>query len=61
MDGPQPLASNGVPYRFDRFSVAGRLTNFGGLFEDQRANVTPNFNGPHRAQLPLNLQVVGFR
>jgi hypothetical protein len=60
MDGPGPLGSNGIPYRFNRFSVAGTLTNFGGLFEGERANVAPVFAGPHRDQLPLNLQVVGF-
>jgi hypothetical protein len=60
MDGPDPLASNGIPYRFDRFSVSGRLTNFGGLFAGQAAKVAPQFSGMHRRQLPLNLQVVGF-
>ena len=60
MDGPDPLASNGIPYRFDRFSVRGRLANFGGLFAGQAAKVTPQFSGPHRRQLPLNLQVIGF-
>jgi murein DD-endopeptidase MepM/ murein hydrolase activator NlpD len=60
MDSPGPLGSNGIPYRFSRFSVAGTLTNFGGLFEGERANVAPRFAGPHRDQLPLNLQVVGF-
>ncbi|HEX6601000.1 MAG TPA: M23 family metallopeptidase [Solirubrobacterales bacterium] len=60
MDGPEPLASNGVPYRFSRFSVAGKLTNFGGLFEGQAAQIAPQFRGAHRDQLPLNLQVVDF-
>lgn len=60
MDGADPLASNGIPYRFDRFTVSGRLANFGGLFEGQAARVVPQFAGKHRAQLPLNLQVIGF-
>lgn len=60
MDGADPLASNGIPYRFDRFSVRGELTNFGGLFENQVAKVVPRFAGTHRDQLPLNLQVIGF-
>jgi hypothetical protein len=60
MDGANPLASNGIPYRFDRFAVRGRLTNFGGLFEGQTANVVPQFAGRHREQLPLNLQVLDF-
>lgn len=60
MDGPAPLASNGIPYRFDRFAVEGRLTNFGGLFAGQAAMISPELRGPHRDQLPLNLQVVDF-
>jgi hypothetical protein len=60
MDGPSPLASDGIPYRFHRFSVAGRLANFGGLFEGEAAKISPEFRGSHRDQLPLNLQVVDF-
>jgi Peptidase family M23 len=60
MDGSDPLASNGVPYRFNSFSVRGKLTNFGGLFAGQAAKVAPQFAGMHRNQLPLNLQVIGF-
>ena len=59
MDGLGPLSSNGIPYRFSRFSVAGTLTNFGGLFNGEAAKVVPRFLGPHRDQLPLSLQVVG--
>lgn len=60
MNGPSPLASEGIPYRFSRFSVAGTLTNFGGLFEGGPAQVQRRFAGAHRAELPLNQQVVGF-
>jgi len=60
MDGPGPLASNGLPYRFGSFSVAGTLTNFGDLFEGKRAKIVPRFAGRHRAELPLNLHVVDF-
>lgn len=60
MDGPSPLTSEGIPYRFSRFSIAGTLTNFGALFEDKPARIVPRFAGPHRAELPLNQQVVGF-
>jgi hypothetical protein len=60
MDGADPLASNGIPYRFDHFTVSGVLANFGGLFEGQVAKVVPQFAGVHRNQLPLNLQVIGF-
>jgi len=60
MDGPDPLGSNGLPYRFDRFTVAGTLTNFGGLFDGEKANVAPRLRGTHKRQLPLNQQVIGF-
>ena len=60
MDGPEPVESSGVPYRFSRFSVAGTLTNFAGLFDDEPARIAPRLRGVHRAQLPLALQVIGF-
>lgn len=61
MDGPSPLGSNGIPYTFDRFRVRGRLNNFGGLFEDETADITPRFRGSHSRRLPQNLEVVDFR
>lgn len=60
MDGPSPVAASGVPYRFSRFSVAGTLTNFGGLFDDQPARIAPRLRGVHARQLPLAQQVIGF-
>lgn len=60
MDGPTPVAASGVPYRFSRFRVAGTLTNFAGLFDDQPARIAPKLRGVHRQQLPLALQVIGF-
>jgi hypothetical protein len=60
MDGPTPVAASGIPYRFSRFSVAGTLTNFGGLFDDQPAQIAPRLRGMHSKQLPLALQVIGF-
>ena len=60
MDGPNPLADNGVPYRFDRFDVAGELTNFGGIFNGEAAEIAPRLRGPHRDELPLTWQVVDF-
>lgn len=60
MDGPDPLASNGIPYTFRRFGVAGRLLNFGDLFDGAKAEVNPRYAGIHDRQLPLNLQVVDF-
>jgi len=61
MDGPTPVDSNGLPYRFSRFSVAGTLTNFAGLFDEEPARIAPKLRGVHRQQLPLSLQVIGFR
>lgn len=60
MDGPNPLASNGIPYRFSHFTVAGSLTNFAGLFNGDPAQIAPRLRGAHSAQLPMNLQVIGF-
>lgn len=60
MDGPTPVDSSGVPYRFSRFSVAGTLSNFAGLFDDEPARIAPRLRGVHRKQLPLSLQVIGF-
>lgn len=59
MDGPTPVSSDGLPYRFGRFSVAGTLTNFTDVFEEP-ARIAPRLRGIHRKQLPLNLQVIGF-
>ncbi|MBN8867155.1 MAG: M23 family metallopeptidase [Solirubrobacterales bacterium] len=60
MDGPDPLASNGIPYTFSRFGVQGRLLNFGDLFDGVKAQVNSQFAGIHSNQLPLNLQVIDF-
>ena len=60
MDGPSPLASNGLPFRFTEFTVEGRLTNFVELFDGQPARIAPRYAGLHRNELPLNLQVIGF-
>jgi hypothetical protein len=61
MDGPSPLGSEGIPYTFSSFTAEGRLTNFPYFFvlgKQARLGGVPR--GPKRAQLPLNLQVVGF-
>ncbi len=60
MDGPDPLASNGLPYTFTRFGVEGRLLNFGDLFEGAPAEVNSQHAGIHNRQLPLNLEVIDF-
>jgi hypothetical protein len=60
MDGPSPLAANGIPYRFSAFTSPGTLTNFQGLFDEAPAHIVPKLAGAHRDELPLNLQVIGF-
>ncbi len=61
MDGPSPLASNGIPYAFTSFDGAGRLTpNNEQLFETGGpANIDAQWHsGPHRTEIPLDLQVI---
>ncbi len=58
-DGPSPLASNGLPFRLNRFIVDGKLTNLDTFSTGQRAITI--FNGRHRNELPLNLQFIDFR
>ncbi|HEX6601445.1 MAG TPA: M23 family metallopeptidase [Solirubrobacterales bacterium] len=61
MDSPSPLASNGVPYRFANFTVAGTMTNVGPFTEDGAvAQIAPKPRGPRSAMLPLNDQVIDF-
>ncbi len=66
MDGPSPLQSNGLPFRFTAFEGQGRVADpsaFATPFP-ATAPVVPvdraALAGPHAEQLPLNLQVVGF-
>jgi len=61
MDGPIPLGSNGVPFRFDSFQSEGTLTNFAQLLVlGAKAKLDPRPNGLHRRELPLNNEVVAF-
>ncbi|MDQ2631867.1 MAG: M23 family metallopeptidase [Actinomycetota bacterium] len=61
MDSPSPLASNGLPYRFTSFTVAGTMTNVGPFTEDGAvAQIAPEPRGPRSGMLPLNDQVIGF-
>lgn len=60
MDGPSPLASNGLPFRFDRFTTSGTVTNLDPLTKGAVARIDPKPRGPHRRQLPLDLQIVDF-
>lgn len=60
MDGPGPLASNGLPYRFSNFTVEGLLTNVGPIQEGAVAQIEPQGLGPRKAELPLDNQVIAF-
>ncbi len=62
MDGPSPFSSNGIPYAFSTFSGAGRLTGDNdGILAGGPAKIDAQWRpGPHRAELPLNLEVIDF-
>jgi len=60
MDGKSPLASSGVPYRFNRYRLQGKVMNFGEVFEGVPAQIAPKPNGPRRDSLSLNEEVVDF-
>lgn len=61
MDGPLPLAANGVPFRFSRFTVRGTLTNLEALTKGAVAAVAPKPRGPVQRRLPLDNQIIDFR
>jgi hypothetical protein len=60
-NGPDPLASDGVPYVFDRFSLRGSATNVDQFLMGAPADVQP-LDGPaqRRHELPLHANVVRF-
>lgn len=60
MDGPGPLAANGMPYRFSSFTVEGTLTNIGPIQEGAVAQIERKELGPRRAELPLDNQIIAF-
>jgi len=61
MDGASPLLSDGLPYVFTSFTGEGRVTDEQPLFSGGAVPIDPNaLSGPHKNQLPLNLQVIGF-
>lgn len=61
MDGPTPLASNGIPFTFSGFRAEGTLRNFAQLLVlGARAKLAPKPSGMRRGELPLNNEVVGF-
>jgi hypothetical protein len=60
MDSPHPLASNGMPYRFSKFTVEGKLTNLGGIEAGETAKIDRVDLGKRSAELPLNDEVIAF-
>ena len=66
MDGPSPLASNGVPYAIDAFEVTGRTTSPSDLDDelekaDQPIPVEAAQGSPQRrGELPADLAIVTF-
>jgi hypothetical protein len=62
MDGPSPLASNGLPYEIDEFQGAGRLQPDDPFFDKGDPGKIDHawFPEAHRNQLPLENQVVDF-
>ena len=61
MDGASPLLSDGLPYTFTSFTGEGRVTDEQPLFSGGAVAIDPNaLSGPHKNQLPLNLEVIGF-
>ncbi len=61
MDGASPLLSDGLPYTFTSFTGEGRVTDEQPLLSGGAVAIDPNaLSGPHKNQLPLNLEVIGF-
>jgi Peptidase family M23 len=61
MDSASPLMSNGLPYVFTSFTGEGRATDEQPLFSGGAVTIDPNaLSGPHKNELPLNLEIVGF-
>ncbi len=61
MDGPSPLEANGLPYAFTAFEGEGVVREEAPLFTDGVVNIDASaLAGPHKDQLPLNLEVVSF-
>ena len=64
MDGPSPLQSDGLPFRFTTFEGQGRVTDLEALSAPFPATAAPSTSaalaGPHAEQFPLDLQIVSF-
>ena len=61
MDSPSPLASDGLPYVFDRFGSLGTIANVDELAAGEPAVFDPALSGRHLRRIPMDLQEVGFR
>jgi Peptidase family M23 len=67
MDGPGDLNSVGLPFVFDRMALQGRLTGSSPaaiddlLFAGEALPVDDSVTGPRRRQMPLALDLLGFR
>jgi hypothetical protein len=61
-DGPDPISSDGIPYVFRRFSLAGMVTNVEEFLTGAaNAQIVPRSPAsPRRKQLPLHATVVRF-
>jgi len=61
MDGPAPLASNGLPYEFTSFEGQGVANSLDPMMVAKAAQIDgAALAGPHSNQLPLNLEVISF-
>ena len=65
MDGPSPLASNGIPYVIDSFAVAGKIPAekdpaLAASLEGSWSNSLFPSASPRHAEFPLNLDVIDF-
>jgi len=65
MDGPSPLASNGLPYVIDAFEVTGHVVSKDDLETDLKnaekpLEVTPEANSRRTNELPADLALVRF-
>ncbi len=61
MDAPSPLRANGLPFVFSSFEGEGVVTDGEALEAGKAATIDREaMLGPHRDQLPLNLQVLAF-
>ncbi len=61
MDRPSPLLANGLPYVFTSFMSGGLIADEQPLFTGGVVSIDAGaLSGPHRNQLPLNLEVISF-